>query len=123
MPSSSAAGYFQRGVFGGRGSEKESGDKKKEGSEVESFLPLVAIERNGKKKKKTRKTPLTVQVRRRRRDDPLRPHPDGDVVEQRLRELLPHGRHLRLRQIRPQKPHAAVDVEADASGRDDGLGV
>ena len=83
--------------------------------------------RNGKKKKlekKQKKTKTrTVQVRRRRRDDPLRPNPHRDVVEQRLRELLPQRGDLRFCEIGPQKPHAAVDIKTNAAGRDDGLGV
>ena len=39
----------------------------------------------------------------------------GDVIEERLRELLLDRRHVSLRQVGPDQPHTAVDVEAHAA--------
>lgn len=81
----------------------------------------------------------SLQRGRRRRDDALRAHTDGDVVEEGLSELLldlhtcaltcqpPHTRrpcrhtqHLSdvaLHQVRAQQAHAAVDVKAHTACR------
>mmetsp|Transcript_68787 Transcript_68787/g.212716 ORF Transcript_68787/g.212716 Transcript_68787/m.212716 type:complete len:231 (+) Transcript_68787:1015-1707(+) len=56
-------------------------------------------------------------------DDALGAHAHGDVVEERLREALLQGLHVRVEEIRSHQPHAAVDVEANAAGRDDRLRV
>mmetsp|Transcript_60630 Transcript_60630/g.170856 ORF Transcript_60630/g.170856 Transcript_60630/m.170856 type:complete len:216 (+) Transcript_60630:106-753(+) len=58
-----------------------------------------------------------------RRDDPHRAHADGDVVEEGLRQALLHRLHVGLEHVRADQPHAAVDVEAHAAGRDDRLRV
>ena len=49
--------------------------------------------------------------------------PHRDVIEQGLGELLLDGRHVLLRQVGPQQPHPAVDVETHAARRHHGLGV
>jgi hypothetical protein len=48
-----------------------------------------------------------------------RPHPRGDGPEQRVHQLAQARADLILGQGRPDQPHAAVDVEADAPRRDD----
>jgi len=45
------------------------------------------------------------------------------VVEEGLGEALLHGLHIREEQVRPDQAHTTIDVEADASGRDDRLGI
>jgi hypothetical protein len=50
-----------------------------------------------------------------RRDDPLRPHADGNVVKQPLRELVLDGVHIGLAQVGAQQAHAAIDVKAHAA--------
>lgn len=42
-------------------------------------------------------------------------HAHGDVVEQRLRELLFHGQDILQGEVRPHQPDAAVYVEAHAA--------
>mmetsp|Transcript_68228 Transcript_68228/g.200349 ORF Transcript_68228/g.200349 Transcript_68228/m.200349 type:complete len:371 (-) Transcript_68228:119-1231(-) len=64
-----------------------------------------------------------LQVLLLRRDDAHGPDADRDVVEQRLRKALLDRLYVRVEQIRAHQSHAAVDVEADATGRDDRLGV
>ena len=49
----------------------------------------------------------------------LRPDADGDVVEQRLRQLLFDGGDVGFREVGAQQPHAAVYVKPDAARRHD----
>mmetsp|Transcript_18384 Transcript_18384/g.58615 ORF Transcript_18384/g.58615 Transcript_18384/m.58615 type:complete len:366 (+) Transcript_18384:267-1364(+) len=64
-----------------------------------------------------------LQVLCRGRDDAFGAHAHGDVVEQALRQLLLHRRHVRLVQVGTQQTHAAVDVKAHAAWRYHGLWV
>ena len=45
------------------------------------------------------------------------------MIEELLRQRLAMLTNILLEQIRPQQSHAAVDVEAHAARRDDGLGI
>ena len=64
-----------------------------------------------------------LQVCARGGDDALGAHAHGDVVKERLRELLNHGQHVLQEQVGAQQAHAAVDVKPHAARRHDGVGV
>ena len=51
-----------------------------------------------------------LEARDRRRDDALAAHADGDVVEERLRELLLDGPDLGLGEVGAQQAHAALGL-------------
>jgi hypothetical protein len=61
-----------------------------------------------------------LQVLGRGGDDALAAHPHGNVIKERLRQLLLHTLHVRLHEVGANEAHAAVYVEPHAAGRDDG---
>ena len=56
-----------------------------------------------------------VQIARIHGNDSLGSDADGDVVEERLRQVLLHRQHVVFAEIRADESNAAVDVEPDAA--------